>query len=344
MQKINKHIEIVRSSVVCLSSLSQESCDAIFEVLQRSYATVGVTTVNNLADLEALAQRKPDLVFLGMKFVPLEPGTDLLDSQKVWLAGYLEERGITCTGSPRLAHELDVNKDLAKQRVTEADVRTAPHVVIAQGQTIEPKDVSLQFPVFIKPTNRGGGLGINSDSVAHTWAQVQTKVASIASEYGSDALLEEYLPGREFSVAILRDADTYSVMPLELIAPSDDQGARILSDQVKSANGEEVVAVTDPFLKDRVSSLALKAFHALGARDYGRIDIRLDVAGNPHFLEANLIPSLIAGYGSFPKACMLNLELAYEPMILHIVELASARTAAEPVAAPQPELASAIPA
>lgn len=70
-----------------------------------------------------------------------------------------------------------------------------------------------------------------------------------------------------------------------------------------------------------MSTLALASFHALGARDYGRIDIRLDSDGVANFLEANLIPSLISGYGSFPKACELNIGLEYEPMIISITEL-----------------------
>jgi D-alanine-D-alanine ligase len=114
-------------------------------------------------------------------------------------------------------------------------------------------------------------------------------------------------------------------MPIELIAPPDKRGARILSGQVKSANTEQVIEVTDAIIKAKVTTLATNVFYALGARDYGRIDIRLDAHGTPHFLEANLIPSLISDYGSFPRACMLNIGLDYEPMILSIVRLGLAR-------------------
>ena len=66
----------------------------------------------------------------------------------------------------------------------------------------------------------------------------------------------------------------------------------------------------------------MAVFDALTARDFARIDIRIDKMGEPQFLEANLIPSLINGYGSFPKACVINLDLDYESMILSIVRLA----------------------
>jgi D-alanine-D-alanine ligase len=135
------------------------------------------------------------------------------------------------------------------------------------------------------------------------------------------------LPGREFSVAILKDIDTgvYDAMPLELVAPADTFGERFLSAQVKSADTERNLPVTDPIIRTQISLLALNVFEALGARDYGRIDIRLDAQGVPHFLEANLLPSLLEGYGNFPKACLLNKGLPFTAMINNLVELAWAR-------------------
>ena len=114
-------------------------------------------------------------------------------------------------------------------------------------------------------------------------------------------------------------------MPIELVATPDDNGVRMLSKQVKHNNEEQVSEITDENIKQKVTTLAINAFKALGARDYGRIDIRLDKHGTPHFLEANLIPSLISGYGSFPKACLLNMGLSYEDMMLHITRLGLVR-------------------
>ena len=169
-------------------------------------------------------------------------------------------------------------------------------------------------------------MGIDSDSVAHNFAQLCSKVSSI-SKLNSDSLIEEYLPGREFSVAILKDgySEEYSLMPLELIAPMDEHGARLLSAKVKSADTERFVEIVDQNIKTKVTELAVDVFHALGARDYGRVDIRLDENGAPQFLEANLIPSLLNGYGNFPKACKLNLGLDYESMLLQIVRLGLTR-------------------
>lgn len=342
MRKINKHIEIVRSSTTNLSSMSQQSHDAIHAVLTKHYAQVGTSIVNNRSDLEDLVARQPDLVFLGMKFVPENQALGLADPGRIWITSYLDEHGLAYTGSGQEAHELELDKSFAKQRALDAGLDTSPFYVIKQNHQLVEGDVPLAFPLFVKPTNRGGGLGIGSDSVVHNFEQLSSKVLAIATSLRSDSLVEEYLPGREFSVAILKDEDSadFSVMPIELIAEADELGLRILSDQVKSSNTERAVWVTDTSVKSKVSTLAMDVFYALGARDYGRIDIRLDKDGTPQFLEANLLPSLISGYGSFPKACLINIGLHYEPMILNIVRLAMARNLILSEMAPEPTLAS----
>ena len=328
MAKINKHIIIVRSSTSGLSSMSQESCDGIFAVLSKHYAKVGAKSIDNLADLKALVASKPDLVFLGMKFIPVNPLLGFQDPDKIWISRYLDEHGIAYTGSAHRAHELELNKPLAKQRVLEAGLKTSTFYVAKQNQLLSPEHISLAYPMFIKPTDRGGGLGVDGNSVVHNFEQLRSKVHSITAEIKSDSLIEEYLPGREISVAILKDeySNEFLVMPIERIVPPDSRGIRMLSPEVKHADAGLSVAVMDKSVKAKVTALAINVFQALGARDYGRIDTRMDSAGVPHFLEANLIPSLIEGYGNFPKACVLNKGLEYEPMIMKIAQLGLLRS------------------
>lgn len=311
--------------------MSRESCRSIFAVLDKNFSDVGVTVVNNLLDLEALVARRPDLVFLGVKYIPQDTAIDLSEDSKIWLSDYLSEHDIACTGSPQIAYELERDKPLAKQRVLDAGLSTSPYCVIQRDNLINIEDLQLSFPLFVKPTNRGGGSGVDSGSVVYNIEQLNAKVHSIAIELQADSLVEEYLPGREFSVAILKEEHTtgFLVMPIELVAPIDERGVRMLSNKVKTSNTEQVFLVTDEVARAEVVRLALDVFCALGARDYGRIDIRLDVSGTPNFLEANLIPSLISGYGSFPKACVLNSGLEYEPMIMRIAKLGLARAVRE---------------
>jgi D-alanine-D-alanine ligase len=328
MNKIDKHIEIVSSSVSSLSSMSDRSRRSIQATLSKYYTNVGITIVDDLASLKALVASNPDLVFLGMKFIPRSLELGINDPQKIWISRYLDAHKIAYTGSAQGAHKLDVNKQLAKQCVMNAGFRSSAYKIIHYDQSQSIKDIKLVYPMFVKPNNRGGGLGISSTSFVINTDQLSAKIASITTDLRSDSLIEEYLPGREFSVGILKSpsSSALSAMPIELVAGTDAQGISILGGDLKASNTEVVKEVTDRLTKRSVCELAINVFKALGARDYGRIDIRLDALGVPHFLEANLIPSLIDGYGSFPKTCAINANLKYDDMLLQIVNLGFARS------------------
>jgi len=269
------------------------------------------------------------MVFLGMKYVLTDPSLGLANPNKIWLSKYLDDHGIAHTGSDHRAVGLECNKELAKQRLADVGLNTARFTVVRIGDNLLERDMLLTYPLFVKPTNRGGGAGIDAGSLVYTFAQLRSKVKSLAARLQCDVLVEEYLPGREFSVGILKRLHTnmYHAMPIELVAPLNVSGARFLSSQIKSADTERNLAVVEPALRTALNDLALDAFHALGARDYGRIDIRLDATGVPHFLEANLLPSLLCDYGNFPKTCMLNIGLGHTDMIMNIIDLAFSRTA-----------------
>jgi len=342
MKKINKHIEIVRYASTHIStSMGAKSSEAILDVLSKHYTRVGISVVKDLSDLKAAVEAKPDLVFLGKKFIPMDQALGLDDPDKIWIAQYLDDNNIAYTGSDHLAHQLEINKPLAKRCLLAAGLKTSPFYVAPKTSTLVKPSVDLKFPLFVKPTSSGGGQGIDSDSVVRNIKQLNAKVKSIAESLGSDSLVEEYLPGREFSVAILKHGclQTYMTMAIEIIAPADEHGSRVLSSQIKKADTERSLKVIDQTIEAKINNLALSAFHALGARDYGRIDIRLDSAGVPHFLEANLAPSLKRSVGNyFPKACLLNLGLDYEAMILAIAELGLSRSAAMPLDAVEPDI------
>lgn len=344
--KIDKHIEVVCSTQISLSSMSERSRLAIHRILSRHYRRVGITIVDNQSDLDGLVANSPDLVFLGLKFIPKNPALGRLDPERIWLSDYLDAHGIAYTGSAREAQELELDKSLAKGRVADFGLPTPPFLVAARHTRPAETDITLNYPLFIKPGNRGGGLGIDGDSVVNDFAQLLAKTASIATELDSDSLIEQYLPGREYSVAILKQQDLgrYFVMPIELVAQANPSGARILSGDTKSANSEGILEVPGGAIRQAVNTLALDVFHALGARDYCRIDIRLDAHGAPQFLEANLIPSLIDGYGSFPKACALNIGLGHEQMILSIVRLGLVRSHQNITLEPEPSLPGLNPA
>ncbi|MEX1058835.1 MAG: hypothetical protein WEC17_00140, partial [Candidatus Saccharimonadales bacterium] len=141
MRKTNQHIEIVSSTIIGLSSMSQKSRLAALAVLAKHYMRARITIVNNLSDLEDLVARRPDLVFLGMKFLPCNPIAGRHDSDRIWLSDYLDQCGIAYTGSNGAAHKLELDKSSAKQRIIAAGLDTSPFIVARQNRTLSPHEV-----------------------------------------------------------------------------------------------------------------------------------------------------------------------------------------------------------
>lgn len=326
IEKIDTYIEIVASNNPRLNDLPEEARLTILAALQQRYSKVAITIVDNMEDLENLVAKKPDLVVLGMGLVPLDASKNYDDSPKVWLSNYLQENGINFTGSGTEALLLQRNKHEAKQKVMDAGLHSSAYFV---STILQPTFAhNLTFPLFVKPTNRGDGKGIDEKSVVYNEAELQSKIVSIHDECGSDALIEEYLPGREFSVAVVKQSDSNELfaMPIELTTPADTKGNSFLSEAIKKADSEQVLIINDSELRNSLTQLAMGVFKALGSRDYGRIDLRLDASGVPHFIEANLMPGL-SDHGYLSRCFAMNKQIPYDAMILSIIDLALKREA-----------------
>ena len=320
MSKINAHVEIARTENVPFSSMGSVSCAKIHKILSARYRHVGVSIINTYADLESLKDKSPDLVFLGLKKLPMDSTT----SGSVWLPEYLDENSINYTGSKKAAIELDFNKERAKWRVYRAGLPTAPFFTALPDQYSLASDLPLAFPLFVKPLTTGGGKGVGADSVVRNFSEFQKKVADLFTLYGATSLVEQYLSGREFSVAILENT-THGAMivPIEIITEKNAQGDRVLGSEVKSDDDEQVVPVRDAKLRHQIINLAKKIYDLLGSRDLGRIDLRMDTAGTLYFLEANLMPGPVTRY--FAGAFLLDTGFDYESTVLRIVETSLSR-------------------
>ena len=124
--KTDIHIQIVSSTIPGLSSMGRGLREVAQAILARHYTKVGITIVNDLDDLEALVALRPDLVFLGMKFISHDPALGVNDPEKIWIGEYLDKHGIPYTGSGSGAHNLEFDKPQAKQRVREMGLATSP--------------------------------------------------------------------------------------------------------------------------------------------------------------------------------------------------------------------------
>lgn len=328
--KIDKHIVVVGSTNPRINAINHRSRLAVQAALSERYSKVSIAIVNNIADLEALVAKKPDVVMLGIKRVPLDLTVDYDESPKIWPTDYLHSHGIIFTGSATEAFNLVSNKQAANQKILDAGMRSAPYFVANDSDTTY--EHALKFPLFVKPTNRSGGKGVDEMSVVYNQAALIIKIAAIRSSLNTTSLVEEFLPGREFSVAVMRQASSQSLfaLPLEIRSPADANGNHVLSQAVRQADLEGYNAVNDLKLKKALNTLAIGAFKALGARDYARIDMRLNAAGVPYFIEANLQPGL-ADYSYLIECFRYNNHGSYADMLQSIVGLALERKVAQDI-------------
>jgi D-alanine-D-alanine ligase len=320
INKVDMHIVMVGSSKPTFNSMAKGTRQIIKSLLEKRYVRVEEFIVDNIDDLNSLVSKKPDLVFLGMKWIYVEPNSIYGLRQKVWIANYLEQNDINFTGSSSVALLSEFDKPLGKQIVIDAGLNSSAFFV---SEVYLPSfNHNLDYPLFVKPTNGGGSKGIDENSVVYNQGELELKVESIHKDFSSSALIEEYLPGREFSVAVIRDiySGEFEAMPIEITSDKDINGNSYLTKKIKKSDLERTIAVKDVTLKDSICSLAISVFEALGASDYGRIDLRVDSSGNPSFIEANLMPGL-STHGYLARCFDINKSKNFEEMIYSIVEI-----------------------
>jgi D-alanine-D-alanine ligase len=315
--KINKSIEIVTVHNPGEKNFHQDNVGIILEenkilkILSKRYADVSVTEINNKKDLDKLLQRKPDLVFSGVKYFNF-------NKKKIWLNDCLEKYDIPYIASNRAALDNESNKNVAKKLILKAKIKTADFFVTSPDEHQSETSIPISFPLFLKPVKGGDSRGIDSNSVAYNFSSFKKKVLEIKDEHNLSSLVETYLPGKEYSVGIFQDSisGTLRAMPIEIIIKKNKNGHSILDFKVKKDDEEKVIMVSDSKIFNKLSKLAIKAFKALGGKSLGRIDIKMNHRGVPHFMEANLMPGLREGY--FYRSCLLNLDMNYEDMIFNI--------------------------
>jgi len=242
---------------------------------------------------EALLSTRPDVVF------NISEGAGGR-SREAHVPALLELIGIPYTGSDPACLVVTLDKAIAKAVIQKAGVRTPAGVVMTTGD--EPLPSDLRFPVIVKPVAEGSSKGVLPASVAKTEAEARALARTMAARYRQGALVEEYLPGREFTVALLGDAlDARPVVlrPMEIVLLTGTEHPVYAFDHKLEPTDEvryEAPARVSPELERELCDVALAAYQALGCRDVARVDLRLDRDGRVSFIECNPLPGLTPGW------------------------------------------------
>ncbi|MDH5328121.1 MAG: D-alanine--D-alanine ligase [Gammaproteobacteria bacterium] len=306
------------------------ACHSVLESINKLGYDVKLSVCRCLQDLELIVSRKPDLVILAVKYISINNGCD------IWLSEYFAEHGVNYSGSTREVLKFDSDKVLAKTHLRKKGLKTANYFTAIPGQYRCESDLPVAFPLFLKPLDAANSNGIDDLSLVTNFAEFESKTLSLYTEFDLPVLAEEYLCGREFSVAIIKTEDSKLIVSaVEIVPPQSTKGLRVLGEKTKKENSEEIKKIGDQKVLSEVTKLAMDAFAMLGIWDYGRIDIKTNKRGQCHFMEANLVPGMKFGASYFPRACEIANELSYDAVIQLIVEKGISRAPhAEPLSMP----------
>lgn len=238
------------------------------------------------------------------------------------------------TFSDPLTLALTLHKGMAKRVVRDMGLATPAFVVVESPA--QAAAVDLGWPVFAKPVAEGTGRGIDAASRIEGPQELERVCGRLLETYGQPVLVEEYLPGREFTVGLLgtgERARVIGVMEVSLRPEAGEQTYSYLNKEqceryvrYHRVKGEIALACGE---------LALAVWRGLGCRDAGRVDLRCDGRGRPSFLEANPLAGLHPEHSDLPILCGL-VGMSFQRLMEAIV-----RSAGERLAGPAPARAEA---
>lgn len=230
-------------------------------------------------------------------------------------AAVCELLGVPFTGSDALTLAVTLDKAIAR-RVVSPDVPIARGILVTRAEE-EAALETLRYPVLVKPNDEGSSKGIRENSVALNIAGAVAQCRWLREHYACPVLVEEFLPGVEVTVGIVGNGLETRVLGMMEIVPVSEEQFFVYSLEVKRNWRQRVRYYVPPRLPAATLATlernALTAYRLLGCRDYARLDFRLNVAGQPCFIECNPLPGLNPTHSDL---VILSREiLAYEKLV-----------------------------
>lgn len=252
------------------------------------------------------------------------------ESRESQVPAMLEWLRIPYTGSGIFTMALSLDKRRTKETLLFNKLATPKSQLFKSLEdTLNP---DLEFPLIVKPNSEGSSKGIDDKSIVYGKEELYQNVKKIKEIYQDNALVEEFLPGREFTVALIgNNEEIYKIPAVEIFVEKYENSKGIYTYEQKYVKEKEEnsgMANLSPELKEEIYNLAIKSFKALDCKDFGRVDIRCNANGKPEVLEINPIPGLNPSEGEdfsyFSKACRLG-NIGYTTMINSIFMFALER-------------------
>jgi D-alanine-D-alanine ligase len=319
---------------------SEETIQSIMQAIEAGRHDVTFLE-GNASLFETLPQVKPDICF---NICEGHSG----DGREAHVPALLEMLHIPYTGSQVLTLALALDKPMTKRVLTYHGLPTPPFQVFER--VTEPLDPQLHFPLFVKPSREGTGMGVSAESIARDEAQLRAQLRRLFERYDQPTLVERYIEGREVTVGtvgnlrspvawrvpddeeaprILRGLHFFPALEVDMAAyPVEEAG--IYTSRIKVEMAHEFhclcpAPLTDDQI-DELNWLAAAVFRVTGCLDVARVDFRLDASDGdrPYILEVNPLPGLNPGYSDLCIEAAAD-GWSYDDLINEILNLAIER-------------------
>jgi D-alanine-D-alanine ligase len=303
-----------------------ETVNAVRDALGERYDILMIEA--NEDAYQILLQNRPDFAF------NMSEGLYGV-SREAQMPAILEMLRIPYLGSDPLTLSVCLDKSRAKEILAYYGIPTSPFSVLRSMKDLG--SVRTRLPAIVKPLHEGSSKGIYDSCVVRTKEELEREAQIVLSTYEQPALVEEFLPGREFTVALLGNGDSLRTLPIvELkfdalppgVNPIYSYEAKWIWDRSeKPLDIFQCPAVLEQSLRDEIESMCRSAFRVLNCRDWARIDVRLDADGRPHILEINPLPGILPrpeDNSCFPKAARAA-GMSYNRLINTVLDIAMNR-------------------
>lgn len=253
--------------------------------------------------------------------------------RELQIPAILEMLQIPYTGSSPLTHAFSLNKAKAKE------VFLANNIPTPDFQEIKVKEFklnkNLKFPLIVKPVAEGSSMGISNESVVYNLPDLKKQVKKVIDAFHEPAIIEPFLEGREFSIAMLGNPPIilpiiepdHSLLPKDYL-PFDSYEVKWFFEEQGNANYLRCPSKVNKALKEKIINICYKVWDALEVLDWCRIDIKCDRKNNPYVLEINspagITPPEVSMTSYFPLAARAA-GLSYEKLLLKIIQAAAKR-------------------
>lgn len=256
-------------------------------------------------------------------------------SREAQIPAILDMLNIPYSGSDPLTLAICLDKARTKEILSYYKIPNANFLLVNHLNQLQ--ELNFDFPMVAKPIGEGSSKGIYSSSFVKNPKELLQETKRILNEYNQPALVEEFLPGREFTVAVLGNGVDAEVLPIVEISYSDFpddfipiysyEAKWILDTREKPLNVFSCPAKINFSLENIIKETALNTYKVLRCRDWSRIDIRLDKNEVPNVIEVNPLPGILPNpedNSCYPKAAR-TVGLSYTEMINKVLYVAAKR-------------------